>query len=76
MKVPQGQRYQKMPDGTTVDMNGWYTAVDTGNLIKGHGGEYIGGSRTAGVDIYFGSPSYMTLCDGFGRQTIYVSKKK
>ncbi|MBU3173286.1 C39 family peptidase [Clostridium estertheticum] len=63
--VPSAKRYQKMPDGTRVDMNGYYTAVDTGNAIKG----YI-------IDLYFGTGSgYLRLSDSWGRENIQIYMK-
>lgn len=66
--VPENCRYFSMPDGTKVDMNGWYTAHDTGNAIKGNI-----------IDIYFGTDKngtkhYVDLSNKFGRQKIIVSK--
>lgn len=66
--VPENCRYFTMPDGTQVDMNGWYTAHDTGSAIKGNK-----------IDIYFGtdkngSRQYVDLANKFGRQKIVVSK--
>ncbi len=66
IKVPENKRYQTMPDGTVVDMNGYYTAVDTGNAIKGHI-----------IDLYFGTgDEYKLLCENsWGRQKIQVYLK-
>lgn len=66
IKVPEAKRFQTMPDGTRVDMNGIYTAVDTGSSIKG----YI-------IDIYFGTgPGYVKLCtNSWGRQSVQVTMK-
>ena len=65
IKVPESKRYQTMPDGTVVDMNGYYTAVDTGNAIKG----YI-------IDLYFGTgDDYKKLCNNWGRETVQIYLK-
>lgn len=65
IKVPNDKRYQIMPDGTKVDMNGYYTAVDTGSAIKGYK-----------IDIYFGTGSgYKELCYSFGRTNVEIYLK-
>lgn len=65
IEVPANVRYQTMPDGTVVDMNGYYTAVDTGCAIKGNK-----------IDIYFGTGAgYKELCFAFGRQTVQIYLK-
>ena len=60
-----GNRYWTMADGTVVDFNGYYTAVDTGSGIKGNE-----------VDIFFGEDVnglfYNTMCFSFGRRTIHI----
>lgn len=73
IKVPENVRFQTMPDGTVVDMNGAYTAVDTGNAIQGHGG-----GLTAGIDFYFGTgDAYVAITENnFGRQNVLVRVKK
>ena len=62
IQVPEEVRYQTLPDGTVVDMNGYYTACDTGSAIKGKI-----------VDIYFGpDKSYDSLANNFGRRQILI----
>lgn len=62
IEVPASVRYQTMPDGTVVDMDGYYTAVDTGSAIQG-----------SIIDIYFGTgDAYIKLCNQFGRQNINI----
>lgn len=62
IEVPADKRYQTLPNGEAVDMNGYYKAVDTGSAIKGNI-----------VDIYFGTgKGYVALCDNFGRQPIIL----
>ncbi|WP_315069235.1 3D domain-containing protein [uncultured Clostridium sp.] len=63
IEVPADKRYQTMPDGTSVDMDGYYRACDTGSAIKGNH-----------IDIYFGTgQGYKELCtDSWGTQTINV----
>lgn len=64
IEVPAEVRYQTMPDGTIVDMNGYYTAVDTGSAIKGKI-----------VDIYFGPDKrYESIMNKFGRRQILIYK--
>lgn len=66
IKVPDNVRYQTMPDGETVDMDGYYTAVDTGSAIKGYH-----------IDIYFGTgDDYEKLCtDSWGTQNVQIYLK-
>lgn len=66
IEVPPASRYQTMPDGTVVDMNGYYRACDTGSAIKGHI-----------IDLYFGTGSgYKELCaNSWGRQNVQVYLK-
>jgi 3D (Asp-Asp-Asp) domain-containing protein len=64
IEVSANIRWQTLPDGSKVDMNGYYTAVDTGSAIKGNI-----------VDIYFGTGNgYKELCYKFGRQNISLYK--
>ena len=63
IEVPESVRYQTMPDGTAVDMNGYYRACDTGNAIIGNK-----------VDIYFGTgQAYVDLSNNkFGRIDVQI----
>lgn len=66
IKAPDSMRYQVMPDGEKIDVNGYYTAVDTGSAIKGYH-----------VDIYFGNgQDYVSLAETWGTQTIQLYVKK
>lgn len=66
IKAPDSVRYQIMPDGEKIDVNGYYTAVDTGSAIKGYH-----------VDIYFGNgQDYVNLAETWGTQTIQLYVKK
>lgn len=66
IEAPANVRYQTMPDGTVVDANGYYKAVDTGSAIKGNH-----------IDIYFGTgPGYKDICNNsWGTQNIQVYLK-
>lgn len=65
IEAPPEKRYQTMPDGMVVDMNGYYKAVDTGSAIKGNI-----------IDLYFGTGrGYKELCERWGRENIKVYLK-
>lgn len=63
IQVPEEVRFQTMPDGTDVDMNGYYRACDTGSAINGNI-----------IDIYFGpgGQDYKNISNQFGRRNIQV----
>lgn len=64
IEFPADKRYQTLPNGKKVDMNGYYTAADTGGVIKGNI-----------IDVYFGTgKGYKEMCYSFGRQQVLVYK--
>ena len=59
----------KMPDGTLVTTDGWYSSEDTGGAIT-----------VKKLDLYMGayaqSPQYKQLALAFGRRNVSVRYRK
>jgi 3D (Asp-Asp-Asp) domain-containing protein len=66
LKFPPGNNTVKTKNGTTVQMDGWYNAVDTGGAVKGrHIDLYMG--EDIGAEDY-----YSKLCSNWGKVNIQI----
>ena len=65
IRFPENIRHQKTADGKDFDMNGIYTARDTGGAIKGHH-----------IDLFMGYGAYAEkMINSIGTRQVWIMKK-
>lgn len=70
IEFPEETRYITLPDGTKFDLNGEWTAVDTGSAVKGNHIDLFLGEDAPGEKFYY------KLCNEFGVKSAKVYSMK